>query len=68
LIVYCVVLFVLTTKWIVQAPFALVTAQIGLYMTNSVDSLTGSEIFGAIILNTLLPLLIFCISYSLNRT
>ena len=37
-------------------------------MTNSIYSRTESEVFGAIILNTLLPLLMFFISYSLYKT
>lgn len=67
----------MTTKWIVQAPFAFILSQIGLYIAlqahfdekDNVDSsdMTESEFIGSILLNTYLPVLMFFVSFSLHR-
>ena len=69
LIIYCVVLFTLTTKWAVQAPFAFFASQVCLYLANGIGSDTKtSDVMGVVVLNTFLPLLMFCLSFSLLKT
>lgn len=67
----------MTTKWIVQAPFAFTISQIGLYIAlqahfddnTNVDrsDMTQSELIGSILLNTYLPVLMLFVSFSLQR-
>ena len=72
-IFYCLILFTMVTKWCVQAPLIFMIAQIGLYIINIVwkeEEGKGdwSDIFGVIILNTVLPMLVLCIACSAYKT
>ena len=67
--VYCLALLTLTTKWVVQAPLNFVISQIGLYIANSIGTnASKSAVFGCLILNTFLPLVIFFISFFVFKT
>ena len=67
LLVYCLCQCALTTKWYLQAPFALLVSQVGLYLTNQLD-LDGpaSDVTCTVLLNSLLPTFIFGVSKSLH--
>lgn len=69
LCVYCLVLFIMTTKWVVQAPIALLISQASLYIANHPsDQSDFGEILSILILNSVLPTLIFMTSYSQQST
>lgn len=69
IVFYAVCLFALITKWILQAPFALLVSQISLYLVNSIDTdMEKTKILGVLLVNSLLPVLMTFISYSLFHT
>lgn len=69
LLIYCLCQFTLTTKWIVQAPFALLVSQAGLFLVNQINGdLSTTDIISVLLLNTLVPVFIFSVSFVLNKT
>lgn len=68
LTVYCLALLVLVTKWVVQAPIAFILCQVGFYLANPVEKAEKKiEVFVIVVMNTFLPLVVFCVSYAVHR-
>ena len=60
---YCLALFTMITKWAVQAPTIFLLSQLNFYLANSPAE--KSEVFGVIVLNTVMPVILLCVAYSM---
>ena len=76
LVWYCLCQLALVTKWIIQAPLALLISQVGLYLVNRPGQAMGEEVeatesagatLSVIVLNSFLPLFVLFVSFSLQQ-